>query len=64
MEHILEENGVKFECAVPCIMICKQLGMYQVSHLNVGEGQTELSLVDVCLGTDIGKTVMKNIGSV
>lgn len=50
MEHILEENGVEFECAVPCIMICKQLGMYQVSP------DTRC--------TDIGKTVMKNIGSV
>lgn len=50
MKHILEENRVKFECAVSCIRIYKQqLGRYQVSHVNVGQGQTELGLTGRCV---------------
>lgn len=59
------ENCVKFECAVPCILVYKQqLGRYQVSRINVAEGLSKRSVVAVWLGTGIGRTVMKTPGSI
>lgn len=63
-KNIPEENCVKSECAVPCVLVYKQPGRFQVSRRKVAEGLSKRILVAVWLGTGIGSTVTKATGGI